>query len=252
MDINLKGKKILVTGAGRGIGQAIAKGMLESGAVVALHYNRSIAGIEELQQRFEERAIPVSGDLSQPNHSQAIFESAVASMGGLDVLVNNAGIALNSSLTKVDKDWLSDWQTTLQVNLISAALLCKRAIQSFLQQDGGRIINITSRAAFRGDTSDYWAYAASKGGMVSLTRSIARNFGKQGIMAFNLAPGFVKTDMAKDFSDAYGEEILLNDIALPQLTAPVDLIPMIVLLASGLADHATGTTIDFNAGSYVH
>ena len=252
MDINLKGKRILVTGAGRGIGQAIAKGMLESGAVVALHYHRSLTGIEELQQRFKEKAIPVSGDLNQPNDSQAIYESAIASMGGLDVLVNNAGIAIHSSLTKVDQDWLSDWQATLQVNLISAALLCKRAIQTFSNQEGGKIINITSRAAFRGDTSDYWAYAASKGGMVSLTRTIARNFGKQNIMSFNLAPGFDKTDMAKDFSDEYGEEILLNDIALSQLTAPADLVPMIILLASGLADHATGTTIDFNAGSYVH
>ena len=241
-----------MTGAGRGIGRAIATGMLESGAVVALHYHRSDTGIEELRQQFQDRAIPVRGDLSQPHVSSSLYESAIASLGGLDVLVNNAGIAIHSSLQKEEQDWLSDWKDTLHVNLISASVLCKLAIQTFLSQGGGRIINISSRAAFRGDTSDYWAYAASKGGLVSLTRSIARGFGKQNIMAFNLAPGFVKTDMAKEFSDEYGEEILLKDIALPQLTAPADLIPMIVLLASGLADHATGTTIDFNAGSYVH
>ena len=252
MKVNLGGKKILITGAGRGIGKAIARGMLQSGAMVAVHFNRSSSGVTQLLQEFEDQLIPVQGDLSNTEACIAVFEAAVAQLNGLDVLINNAGIALHSPLERSDQDWSLDWHETLQVNLISASLLCKKAIDVFTNQEGGRIINITSRAAFRGDTSDYWAYAASKGGLVSLTRSIARGFGKQNVMAFNLAPGFVRTDMAESFVKQYGEEMILNDIALKQLTTPVDLVPMTVLLASGLADHATGTTIDFNAGSYVH
>jgi NAD(P)-dependent dehydrogenase (short-subunit alcohol dehydrogenase family) len=111
---------------------------------------------------------------------------------------------------------------------------------------------VASRAAFRGDVPDYLAYAASKGGMVSLTRSIARAFGRDGITAFVVAPGYVRTDMAQAFLDRYGEAVGVRDLALDRMTEPDDLGPIVTLLASGLADHATGTTIDVNAGSYVH
>jgi NAD(P)-dependent dehydrogenase (short-subunit alcohol dehydrogenase family) len=113
------------------------------------------------------------------------------------------------------------------------------------------LVNISSRAAFRGDTEDYLAYAASKGGVVSLTRSIARAFGKDNIKAFDLAPGFTHTEMAQVFIDKYGEDYV-KDGALPNMTEPADIARMVVFLASGNADHATGTTIDMNAGSYVH
>ena len=104
-----------------------------------------------------------------------------------------------------------------------------------------------------GDTTPaYMSYAASKGGVVALTRSLARGFGKDGICAFVLTPGFVRTDMAQDFIDEYGEAFVVGDLALDHLTEPAHLAPLVVLLASGLADHATGTTIDVNAGSYVH
>ena len=114
------------------------------------------------------------------------------------------------------------------------------------------IINIASRAAFRGDTKDYMAYAASKAGVVGLTRSIARAYGKNGIKAFIVAPGFVRTEMAQSFTDEYGEEHALNDLALDQMTEPNDVAQFVVFLASGLANHATGGTFDINAGSYVH
>jgi 3-oxoacyl-[acyl-carrier protein] reductase len=120
------------------------------------------------------------------------------------------------------------------------------------RQSTGRIINISSRAAFRGDTAEYMAYAASKAGVSALTKSIARAYGKDGIKAFNIAPGFVRTEMAKDFIEQYGEEFATSDIALERLTEPKDIAPMVTFLASGLADHATGCTIDINAASYVH
>jgi NAD(P)-dependent dehydrogenase (short-subunit alcohol dehydrogenase family) len=150
-------------------------------------------------------------------------------------------------------EWTDDWLKTMDVNVNAVGLLCKRSIVQFQkQEDGGRIVNIPSRAAFRGDTADYLAYATSKGAVVSLTKSIARAFGKQNIKAFTVAPGFVRTDMAQQFIDQYGEDFALSDIALTKLTEPEDVAPTIAMLLSGLMDHATGTTIDINAGSYVH
>ena len=182
----------------------------------------------------------------------ALFTEVIDKFGGLDVLVNNAGIALGSPLYGDEEEWLVHWNKTLSVNLTAAAILCRKAIIHFKERGGGRIINISSRAAFRGDTPDYLAYAASKGGTVALTRSIARGYGKEGIKAFDIAPGFTRTDMAQLFIDQYGESFALNDIALTRLTEPGDIAPLVVFLASGLGDHATGTTIDINAGSYVH
>ena len=141
----------------------------------------------------------------------------------------------------------------MTVNLHSPAILCKKAVQHFIQKKAsGRIINISSRAAYRGETADYLAYASSKAGLVALTRSIAKSFGKKGVKAFNIAPGFVQTDMAKAFMSQYGEEHAKEDIALERLTEPKDLAPLITFLASGMADHATGSTFDINAGSYLH
>ncbi|MGI9542452.1 MAG: SDR family NAD(P)-dependent oxidoreductase [Cyclobacteriaceae bacterium] len=252
MQVDLTNKNVLVTGASRGIGKAIATHMSEAGAGVALHYNTQTEQAHQLASQLDNKALVFQADLADPNQAVELFDQVVATMGHLNVIVNNAGIAISSSLEKEDQAWMQDWNDTMQVNLNTTALLCKKAVTHFEQQGGGRIINISSRAAFRGDTSDYLAYAASKGGMVTLTRSLARAFGKQGIKAFNIAPGFVRTDMAQEFMDQYGEEIAIQDIALQKLTEPKDVAPMVVFLASGLADHATGCTIDINAGSYVH
>ena len=130
-------------------------------------------------------------------------------------------------------------------------MLCKLAIPIFKRQGGGRIINIASRAAFRGDTDEYLAYAASKGGLVSLTRTIARAYGKNNIKAFIVAPGFVKTKMAKEFIQIHGKKSIIDELSLKKLTEPEDVAPAIVFLASGMMDHVTGNTIDINAGSYI-
>ncbi|MEL6733507.1 MAG: SDR family oxidoreductase, partial [Bacteroidota bacterium] len=148
--------------------------------------------------------------------------------------------------------WVDQWQQTLHVNLLAAAVLCRELVPHFVQHGGGRMVHISSRAAFRGDTTAYMAYAASKGGMVSLSRSIARGYGKQGIKSFVVAPGFIQTDMAQQFIDVYGEQFVLDDLALDTLTQPKDLAPTVIFLLSGWMDHATGCTIDVNAGSYVH
>jgi 3-oxoacyl-[acyl-carrier protein] reductase len=249
---DLKNKKILVTGASRGIGEAIANQMGKLGGKVAIHFGKSAKNAENLALELNNGSFAIGADLANSKEVENLFLRTVEQLGGLDILVNNAGIAIGSPDNLSNEQWLKDWEQTMMVNVSASALLGKMAVDHFRKSGGGKIINIASRAAFRGDTADYMAYAASKGAMVALTRSIARAYGKQNIQAFIIAPGFTRTDMAQDFMDQYGEEYALNDIALNQLTEPKDIAPMVAFLASGLADHATGCTIDINAGSYVH
>ncbi len=124
-------------------------------------------------------------------------------------------------------------------------------IEHFRKNGGGRFIYIGSRAAFRGETEEFLAYAASKGGLTSLARSVARSFGKENIKSFIVSPGFTRTQMAESFIEKYGEERVLKEIALNELTKPEDISPLIAMLCSGLMDHATGATIDINAGSHI-
>ncbi len=253
MDKYLKNKNILVTGGSKGIGRSIVNFLLENSARVAIHYNRNGASLKTIFDNYPQNAFPFQYDLEDVKNIPTFMEEVIQKMSHLDVLVNNAGIAISSDINGSDNDWINIWNKTMDVNLNATGFLCKKAIQHFLiKKTGGKIINVSSRAAFRGDTEDYMDYAASKAGMVALTRSIARAFGKKGIVAFTIAPGFVQTEMAQQFFDEYGKETALNQIALNKLTKPEDVAPFIGFLASGLADHATGGTFDINAGSYVH
>lgn len=251
MNISLKNQRILVTGASRGIGRAIAKQLSESGAEVIIHYNSNKSEAEKLQSELDHSSFTESCDLSDSSEVCGFIPKLVEKYGPISALVNNAGISPSAADSMPTNDWLKNWEQTFSVNTTAVGILCKEFIEQAKTHQNGRIINISSRAAFRGDTTDYLAYAASKGAIVSLTRSIARHYGKQGIKAFLIAPGFTRTDMATAILEEYGEEFALNDIALNDLTTPEDIAPMVTLLCSGLADHATGTSIDMNAGSYV-
>jgi len=252
MEMNLTGKKVLLTGASRGIGKAAAKAFAAAGAQVIVHYSKSEEQATALAEDLGHGAKAIKANLESSAEIENLFKESIRHMGGLDVLVNNAGIAISVPDTAPNAQWLEGWYRTFAINTAAVGLLSKIAVEHFTSSGGGRIITISSRAAFRGDTADYLAYAASKGALPALMRSIARAYGKRNIKAFTIAPGFVRTDMAQDFMDQYGEEYALNDIALPKLTTPEDLAPTLVFLASGLADHATGCTIDINAASYVH
>jgi 3-oxoacyl-[acyl-carrier protein] reductase len=251
MRIDLSGRNVLVTGGSRGIGAAISRAFAQAGARTAVHYGQSDQAAVRLAQEIGGGAAAFGADLEDASECLRLWTEVTARFGRIDVLVNNAGIAVPSPLDAVDDRWIADWNRTQAVNLLAAGILCRAAIAHFGEIGGGRIINIASRAGHRGDTPDYFAYAASKGGLLALTKSIARFCGKQGVAAFAIAPGFTRTEMAQDFIDQYGEDYAMKDIALPRMTEPDDIAPTVVFLASGLADHATGTTIDINAASYV-
>jgi 3-oxoacyl-[acyl-carrier protein] reductase len=253
LKIDLSNQHILVTGGSRGIGAAISRTLIDAGAKVAIQYQQNKNAAEKLAKELGPAARLFQADLSKAMEIGSLYQSVMDYFGGkLHGIVHNAAIALSSAMEKEDPDWVDDWLYTMDVNVNAVALLSKKALATFTASGGGRIVTISSRAAFRGDTPDYMAYAASKGAIVSLTRSIARGYGKQGVKAFIVAPGFTRTQMAQQFIDQYGEAYATSDIALTRMTEPSDVAPTVAFLLSGLADHATGSTIDINAGSYVH
>ena len=252
MEIDLTGRTALVTGASRGIGTAIARSLGSSGARVAVHYGRTKDAAEALAAEIGNGSFAVGADLASRFECLELFDRVIERAGRLDVLVNNAGVALPAPLDQDPDPWIDTWDKEMDINTRATAILSFKAVRHFLEHEGGRIIHISSRAAFRGDTGDFWGYAASKSAMLGLNATIARAYGKQGVKSFVIAPGWTLTEMAQAFIAENGDEQMLGEIALGELTKPEDIAPVVTLLASGLADHATGTSIDINAGSYVH
>ena len=231
---------ILITGASRGIGAAALSLLRQSGHQVVGHSTR---GSENL----------IAGDLTDPGAPRRIFEEAVRRLGGrVDVLVNNAGIFEDVSHQASDDDWHAAWARTMTVNLQAPADLCRLAIQHFQQRGGGgRIVNVSSRAAWRGDSSQHWHYAASKGAMASMTKSIARGYAHEGIYIYAVAPGFVHTEMTHEFLQSEAAKPVLADIPLGRVAGSDEIAETIRWLAIDAPPAATGTTIDVNGASYV-
>lgn len=252
MTIDLTGVTALVTGASSGIGATIAETLAGSGAAVAIHCNSGIDRAETLAARVGNGAVAVRADLSVPAEASRLFSEVAERMGRIHLLVNNAGVFEPAAPESGRDEWMRVWERTIAINLTAAGVLCREAIEHFARGGGGRIVHIASRAAFRGETREYLAYAASKGGMVSLSRSIARSFGKDGIVSIAIAPGYVRTPMTAAYLDEHGDDMVEHELALGRMTVPEDIAPLVALIASGKLDHATGCTIDINGGSYIH
>lgn len=248
----LKNQFILVTGASDGIGREIARCLMQNDARVAIHYNRNKKGAMDLLEEFGSNGSQVfQADLGDMGNCLQLWEQVLEVFGHLDSVVLNAGVYLEHAPGESDEQWLDTWNRTLAINLDASGLLTKKAIEHFKASGGGRLIYIASRAVFRGETEEYLGYAASKGGLVSLARSVARSFGKYNIKSFIIAPGFVRTAMANQFIETYGEQRVCDELALTKLTEPKDVSPLVALMCSGLMDHATGATVDINAGSHI-
>ncbi len=262
--IDFSGTVILVTGGSRGIGAATVKALIIAGGDVVLHYGSNRAAAESTAHASgEDHCHLVQADLNEPGAATALWQESCAWKGQVDVLVNNAGVFAPGPVDGPDAEWSENWQRTLQINLIATADLCRQAVNAWRKDDVGReggsegvrgvIVNVASRASWRGDGPEYWSYAASKGGMISLMKTIARAYAHDGILCYAVAPGFVETDMAiESFKhDPALRDVVVRDIPMGDIAPPSDVANTICFLASGLAPHATGATIDVNGASYV-
>lgn len=246
----LKGKTVLVTGASKGIGLVIAKTLFRDGANVIIHYSSNATPALALEAEFGERGFAIKADLSKSDEIQTLWRSALNWRGRVDVLVNNAGVYVSSHIDD-DNDWRTGWNTNLQVNLIAAADLCRYSIQHFENMGAGIIINMASRSSHRGDNAEHLAYGAAKGGLLALTKGIARGFAGKNILAYALAPGWVRTDMAEAHIAKVGEDAVCAALPMKEVTPPIDIAEMICFLATGKVRHATGSTIDITGADYV-
>jgi NAD(P)-dependent dehydrogenase (short-subunit alcohol dehydrogenase family) len=252
--IDFDGKVVLVTGASRGIGAAIVRVLGRTGAAVALHCNTQGAAADRLAaEAAPGRSIVFASDLAEAEGAARLWRAAEAWRGRIDVLINNAGIYQPAPVFgSDDAAWRAAWARTLQVNLVASAELCRAAIRHFRAKGGGIVVNVASRAAFRGDAQDYANYAASKGGMIAMTRTHARAHAREGILFYAVAPGFVRTEMAEaSFRQGIDEAAVKAEIPIGDIATVEDVANVVAFLASGLAPHATGTTVDVNGASYV-
>lgn len=237
----------LVTGVSRGIGKAIAQKLLDQGwwVIGTYNHNKPTGKITE-SDCFE----PLQVDLSDAAKVTDILKPLIQKRQP-EILVNNAGISEDCDLEDSDEAWLELWDRTQQINLRSASLLAKWHLPFWKQRKKGRLINIASRAAYRGDTAEYAAYAASKAGLVAFGKSVLRNYGKFGIEVYSIAPGFINTDMAKEAAEVHGEEYIVSDIPMGYLPEPEQIGETVAFLASGKAPQLSGSTLHLNGGSYM-
>ena len=231
---------ILITGASRGIGGATYDLLKKCGHKVVGH---STKGSDSL----------IAGDLADPGEPRNIWDTALDELGGqIDALVNNAGIYESIADNVSDDEWHAAWQRTLAINLQASADLSRLAVSHFLDRGGGgRIINVASRAAFRGDSPQHWHYAASKGAIVSMTRTVARGYASEGILCFAVAPGFTVSEMTDEYLAGRGGAQIVADIPLGRVASTDEVGEVIRWLSTEAPASATGSIIDVNGASYV-
>ena len=230
---------ILITGTSRGIGAAAYDLLTSRGHNVVGHSTR---GSDDL----------IAGNLADPSAPRRIWDAALDRLGGqIDALVNNAGVYESVTDDAPDDDWHAQWQRTMTINLQAAADLCRLAVGHFRENGGGRIVNISSRAGYRGDSPQHWHYAASKAGMIGMTKSIARGYAAEGVLAFAVTPGFTVSEMTEEYLQGRGGEKIIADIPLGRVASTDEVAEVIRWLATEAPASATGSVVDVNGASYV-
>ena len=234
-------RHILLTGSSRGIGAASRIALEHRGAIVTGH------------ARTVRDESTIGADLADPGAPQMLWQDALERAGGtIDVLVNNAGLFAANPLDTSDIQWLDGWEETLRINLTAAAQLSRFAIRHWLERGtAGRIVHVASRAGHRGDSPAHWHYAAAKGGMLALHKTIARAYAADDILSFAITPGFTDTAMADDYLASRGGAGLLADIPLGRVATPEEIAAIVAFCALDAPASMTGATIDANGASYV-
>jgi 3-oxoacyl-[acyl-carrier protein] reductase len=247
-----RGRAVLVTGGSRGIGAAVAREFAAAGDRVAVHYGSSGAAADEVAASLEgEGHVVVGADLGDPEAVRTMVAEAAEGLGGLDVLVNNAGVFTPHPITETTyEQWQRAWHDTLAVNLLGAANATWCAVPHMIEAGGGRIVNVSSRGAFRGEPRSP-AYGASKAAIIAFGQSLARALGPHRIAVTTVAPGWTDTDMAADsLAGPRGDEIRAES-PLGRVARAEDVARAVLYLASPEAEMASGTVIDVNGASFL-
>jgi NAD(P)-dependent dehydrogenase (short-subunit alcohol dehydrogenase family) len=248
----MPGRAVLVTGASRGIGAAVAAVFAAAGDRVAVHYGSSRAAADEVAGSLPgDGHVVVGADLGDPEAVRAMVAAAAEGLGGLDVLVNNAGVFTPHPITETTyEEWQRAWHDTLAVNLLGAANATWCAVPHMIEAGGGRIVNVSSRGAFRGEPRSP-AYGASKAAIIAFGQSLARALGPHRIAVTTVAPGWTDTDMAADtLAGPRGDEIRAES-PLGRVAAAEDVARAVLYLASPEAEMASGTVLDVNGASFL-
>ena len=245
-------RAVLVTGASRGIGAAIARGFAAAGDRVAVHYRASSdAAAEVVASLAGDGHVAVGADLADPDAVRSMVDRAAEALGGVDVLVNNAGIFVRHPIAESTyEEWQRAWSDTLAVNLVGAANVAWCAVRHMIAAGGGRIVNVSSRGAFRGEP-DQPAYGASKAALIAFGQSLARSLGPHGIAVTTIAPGWTATDMAADTLAGPRGEAIRTESPLGRVATPEEVARAVLYLASPEAELASGAVLDFNGASYL-
>jgi NAD(P)-dependent dehydrogenase (short-subunit alcohol dehydrogenase family) len=247
-----KGRAVLVTGGSRGIGRAIARAFAERGDRVAVHWGASRDRAEQVLAELPGSGhVLVQADMTDPAAVGAMVDAAADELGGLDVLVNNAGVfRAHPPLSTSYDEWQAAWAETLSVNLVGAANATFRAVPHLVAAGGGAVVNVSSRGAFRGEPNNP-AYGASKAGLNAFAQSMALALAPQGISVTCVAPGFVQTEMAREVLDGPGGDAVRAQSPLGRVARPEEVAAAVVWLASPAARFSTGTIVDVNGASYL-
>ena len=250
--MDFSGKHVLITGGSRGIGKAIAKAFAKHGACVAISYNTNLqAAHETIDSLLGGPHLVIQADVSQPDSVKQLIDTVISKFGKLDIVVNNAGIINDLRIDKVDYEtWQRSWKEILEINLIGPANISYCAIQYMMKNNGGKIVNISSRGAFRGEP-DCPAYGASKAGLNAMSQSLAQKLAKHNIFIGVVAPGFVETDMTSEtLSGPNGDEIR-NQSPIGRVARPEEVAQAVLFLAAEGSEYMTGAIIDVNGASYL-
>jgi len=249
MDLQLKNKVVLVTGGSRGIGAAICRGFAAEGACVAVNYAKSAEQAQALATQLAEshgvRVVAIQADLAGNEAIPALFDTVEQALGPVDVLVNNAAYCPSGPVESYTAD---EWEKTFRINVTAAFVCSQEHIRRLRARSArGKIVNIASQAAFLGSTSGHLPYDSSKGALVSMTRALAREVGRDGINVNAIAPGMVRTEMVAHVL-AKKLEFYLSRIPLGRIAEPEDVANAVCFLASDASSYMTGTTLDLTGG----